>query len=337
MPIRTVRKSQGGIEYLATVLRAKASVITRAIFWKVSHASGTEEIHLKLGRYAKKEFNLETLQATSPKSELTLDDVEFRALLQFVAENYEPFRVGIKRYIPIDGSFQQSDVEQLRELFRHPDKQKLIEFVFNNNILPKDLIVGMQQKQRVQAIGRFEQLLDADAKEQEWQTWFAENDWVLGSDFVRILDERAIDTENVADYLVEAYDGFLDIIEIKRPGGGLRFWAATLDHGNYFPSTDLVKAITQATAYVFEIEREVDSQKFIERVGGVRTVKPRCVLVFGRSNEWDDEQSRAYRILNSSYHNLSIMTYDHVLARAKRLLGLLASADVTTFDDDIPF
>ena len=45
---------------------------------------------------------------------------------------------------------------------------------------------------------------------------------------MRILDERTIDTENVADYLVEAYDGFLDIIEIKRPGGGLRFWAATM-------------------------------------------------------------------------------------------------------------
>lgn len=157
---------------------------------------------------------------------------------------------------------------------------------------------------------------------------------VLGSDFVRILDERAIDTENVADYLVEAYDGF---IEIKRPGGGSRFWAAALDHGNYFPSADLVKAITQATAYDFEVEREVNSQKFIERVGGVRTVKPRCVLVFGRSNEWDYEQSRAYRILNWSYHNLSIMTYDHVLARAKRLLGLLPSAGVASPDDEFPF
>ena len=44
--------------------------------------------------------------------------------------------------------------------------------------------------------------------------------------------------------------------------------------------------------------------------------------VFGRSNESDEDQAGAYRILNSSYHNLSIMTYDHVLARAKRLLGL---------------
>ncbi len=41
-----------------------------------------------------------------------------------------------------------------------------------------------------------------------------------------------------------------------------------------------------------------------------------------RSNEWNDAQKESYRILNSSYHNLTVMTYDHVLARAKRILGL---------------
>ena len=37
-----------------------------------------------------------------------------------------------------------------------------------------------------------------------------------------VLDEidRAIDTENEADYLVEAYDAFLDIAEIKRADSG---------------------------------------------------------------------------------------------------------------------
>jgi hypothetical protein len=63
--------------------------------------------------------------------------------------------------------------------------------------------------------------------EPSWQKWFKTNSWVLGSDFVRILDERAIDTDHIADYLVEAYDGFLDIIEIKRPGGRLQFWASS--------------------------------------------------------------------------------------------------------------
>ena len=111
-----------------------------------------------------------------------------------------------------------------------------------------------------------------------------------------------------------------------------------LDHGNYIPSNDLIKAITQANAYIFELERELNSQKFIERVGGVRTVKPRCVLVFGRSHRWTHDERRAFRILNASYHNLSIMTYDHVLSRARRILGLPADGNASVADDDdIPF
>jgi len=55
-----------------------------------------------------------------------------------------------------------------------------------------------------------------------------------------ILDERHIDVENISDFLSEAYDGFLDVVEIKRPEGGLQFWAASPDHGNYVPSTDLL-------------------------------------------------------------------------------------------------
>ncbi len=37
---------------------------------------------------------------------------------------------------------------------------------------------------------------------------------------------------------------------------------------------------------------------------------------------FNDEQREAYRMLNANYHNLSIMTFDHVLARAKRMLNL---------------
>ena len=98
-----------------------------------------------------------------------------------------------------------------------------------------------------------------------------------------------------------------------------------------------MRAITQANGYIFEVEREINSQKVLERVGGVRTIKPRCMLVFGRSSDWDEDECRAFRILNSSYHNLSIMTYDHVLARAKRLLGIGGKPPLDKPDDDIPF
>ena len=120
---------------------------------------------------------------------------------------------------------------------------------------------------------------------------------------------------------MQSYDGFLDIIEIKRPEGELKFWGSALDHGNYYPHSDLIKAITQSISYIHEIELQANDMTFFKRVGKVKTIKPRCTLIFGRSNEWNQEQQEAFRVLNSSYHNLSIMTFDHVLDRAKRITG----------------
>ncbi len=101
----------------------------------------------------------------------------------------------------------------------------------------------------------------------------------------------------------------------------MRFWSPTLDHGNPWPSSDLTKALTQASRYIYEVEREANSVKFLERVRGVRTVKSRCTLIFGRSNDWSEQQIEAYRILNSGFHNLTVLTYDHVLQRAQRIMG----------------
>ena len=38
-------------------------------------------------------------------------------------------------------------------------------------------------------------------------------------------------------------------------------------------------------------------------------------------NDWNDEQREAYRILNAAYNQISILTYDHLLFRAKNVLG----------------
>jgi hypothetical protein len=311
---------------LSKVLLNKPRVITRAVLWSIYHDSGKEDIGLKLGRYTKPKEMLddekpETLQ---PKSELTLDDEEFKSLIEFIRDNYEPFRHGTKAFIPLDKPFEAESAAQIRALFSLPDKKQIVQFILSNKIIPEQLAIGLEQAHRISAIQQFEQMLEEDHKEPVWQDWFKKNSWVLGSEFVRILDERQIDTRNISDFLMEAYDGFLDIVEIKRPEGDLRFWAATLDHGNYIPSQDLMKAITQSTRYIFEVEREANSAKFLARVGQVKIVKPRCILIFGRSNDWNPEQVEAYRIMNAGYHNLTVMTYDYVLERAKRILGLAA-------------
>ena len=319
---------------LARVLLDKPTVITRAVFWSIPHDSGREDISLKIGRYRKPKrmFGREAPEVEEPKSELTLIDAEFKALIEFVRENYEPFRHGAKAFIPLDTPYDKENASQIRALFSLPERHKLVEFIVSNEIIPEELSVLLEQARRVRAVKVFEQMLEEDQKEQDWQSWLENNSWLLGSEFVRVLDDRNIDTQNISDFLMEAYDGFLDVVEIKRPEGGLVFWAASLDHGNYIPSSDLIKAITQANRYIFEIEREANSLKFLERVEGIRTVKPRCTLIFGRSSDWNNGQAEAYRILNAGFHNLHVMTYDHVLSRARRMIALEGEVQ-----DDCPY
>lgn len=319
--MKIVKTSKDGLEYLNVILKSKQTVVTKACLWGINHNSPKRDVSLKLGRYKKNALK-EELDLDSPKSELTLNDEEFHNLLTFISENYEPFKQGIKKYIPIDDKLDFKDINAIKAIFENPDKQKLLDFILKNKILPHELILNLHFQSKNKATTEFEGMLSQDLVESKWQSWFKENHWVLGSDFVRIVDERDIDTKNISDYLMQAYDGFLDIVEIKRPDGKLKFWADKMDHENVLPSSDLVKAITQATKYIYEVEREANSIKFSERTGNLRVIKPRCTLIFGRSFDWTEDQRVAYRILNSSYYNLSILTYDHVLDRAKRIIGL---------------
>ena len=307
----------------AVVLREKPTVVTRALFWKIPHHSGREDIAFKIGRYRRSPNHSgpESLEMENPRSALTLDNEETKALIKYLQDSYEPFRQGVNAFIPLNRPYNNESAEQLKAFFTHPEND-LINFILTKEIIPEHVVVALQQARRLTAIDEFEQMLQGNHVEQKWQAWFTKNDWVLGSEFVRIIDERDIDTKRISDFLMQAYDGFLDIIEIKRPEGGLNFWDSNIDHGNYVPSAALTKAIAQSQRYLFEVEQEANSAKFVERVGGIKTVKPRCTLIFGRSFDWNQDQVEGYRILNASYHSLTIMTYDHVLRRAKRMVGI---------------
>jgi hypothetical protein len=337
-----VQRSQAGIEYLQPkVLRRSPRTVTKAHFWRIPHNSGNVELSLKIGRYAVSRYGDDAVETENPKSELTLNQQELDELANYIKDNITPLKDGAKHYIVVDGKITADTAAQLRAFFGKPEKEELLSIILENEILPAELIQSLQIHQRLKATQEFEQLLLKSSSEQEWQQWFKQNSWVLGSEFIKIVEERAIDTENVADFLMQAYDGFLDIIEIKRPDTKQEFWASSKYRDNYIPSTELVGTIMQATNYIYEVERESNSVKFLERVGYIKAVKPRGVLIYGRSSGWNDEQIESFRLLNASYHNLTIMTYDHVLQRAKRMLGLVdkQKQQIARFDEDdcIPF
>ncbi len=328
-----VKTSQKGVDYAQPcTLKSKQRVYSQAMLMKIPHDHPDKsDISMKIGRY---NYPFGNAVSDKPKSELTLDNDELNALIKYISENYTPVNLGSGEYINVDGNNSELIIKFKSLVDSQDDTANLL---IDNDILTDNVYIAATSIKRKKSLAEFEDKLGENLSESYWQKWFADNKWVLGSDFAQIIDERAIDTENIADYIMRAFDSFIDLVEIKKPNG-LPFWASTKDHNNYVPSSDLTKAITQCLNYIYEIEREANSQKFIERTKS-KVVKPRCILVFGRSEDWNDEQREAYRILNASYNQLSILTYDHLLCRAKNVLGITKSnlSDLVDVDDELPF
>lgn len=309
-----IKKSGHGVDYAQShVLKRKQRVYSSAMLMKIPHSNvAKEDVVLKIGRY--KIFG--GIETDDPKSELTLDNEELNELIRYIETNYTPVSLGSGQYIAVQDD-QTRTIQKFKAIL---EKQPgVAQTLLDNNILTDNLLLAATAIQKKRTLECFAQEIEQDHPESFWQNWFSQNKWVLGSDFAEIIDNRHIDTKNVADYIMKAFDGFIDLVEIKKPNG-LPFWATSKDHDNYVPSADLIKAITQCLNYIYAIEQESNSAKFLAQTKG-KVIKPRCLLIYGRSNKWNEEQCEAFRILNAAYYQISILTYDHLLERAEKLFA----------------
>ncbi len=322
---KNVIKTADGQEYVEPcVLGSGPRSACRAVFFRNTHKSGEQIVSLKIARQKK----VGNQWVTKDDKAITLKPEEINRLIDYIQEYYTPLNIGMTEFIEADEDAAKL-FTKVRDLGISDDEvvSKLIE----SGILTQNLSVAITAAERNNAVQEFEQAIDTEGSEAFWQDWFTQNKWVLGSEYLNILPERDIDTNDIADYLMRSIDGFLDVVEIKRPS--LPFWAGPDSHGNYYPSAQLTAAISQCLNYLYRIELQSNSVDFMERVDGTKTVKPQCMLVYGRSDDWGEDKLRALRILNAAHHQLQIITYDQLLLRAKMLLGLSDQDD----DSMLPF
>lgn len=205
-------------------------------------------------------------------------------------------------------------------------KNKLAEVAKNYGLIKTGDIDEIVQKK--EAVMLFEKILNNQEEfnkykteigvgknEEVWQKFFSKNSWILGSDFVEVLDERRLDVGNITDYLLKSFDGFVDIVELKLPDSP--FWT-----DDNIPRSELTTASMQCHRYLLQTERNIKDLEFAKKIKFTPIAKPRITLIYGRSCDWDEGMREAYRVLNSSYSNLNVMTYDHLFERAKRLVGI---------------
>ena len=193
------------------------------------------------------------------------------------------------------------------------------------------LTAALELDRRTRAVEQFEHELEKQHLEGYWKSFFKEHVWMFGGSHVAILDEARIDIESTTDLPIEVEGGFMDIVELKRPDS--EFWAGTTRGGKYLyrgkhlvPHYELEGAIAQLTSYILQAEKQVANTDFL-RVHDVRPLKPRGLVVHGRSDNWGDHEWNAFRLLNDNLHGIQVMTFDHLLAQARRAVDLSQSSE----------
>jgi hypothetical protein len=178
-----------------------------------------------------------------------------------------------------------------------------------------------------------EELADYSAGKPEtvFQRWFEVNTWVLGREYIRRHPLRKVGIDSEADLVLETTDGFLDLVELKRPKAQTLAVKAGSNPSAafHYPHSELAQAYGQCVRYMGELEK---FRSQLEEKYKARIVAPRVFLVIGRSSADDQTGTEALRRTAATFHNIEVLTYDQILDIGRALLA----TDDSPFASDDP-
>lgn len=208
-------------------------------------------------------------------------------------------------------SLSELEIENLHGAYHHrmvnieiSNLEKLMELEASGNI--------------VTSIKTFNDLKKYEAGQAEkiFQNWIEANLWIFGIDYIKKHDTRKIALFSEGDLLMESVDGYLDLIELKRPLQNLLKYDSS--HSCYYPHSDLSQVIGQSLFYLQKLE---EYKLILENEYKIKVIMPRIKIIVGRNKDFSDEQKNCIRVLNSKLNSIQIITYDDLVLFGKLLLN----------------
>lgn len=175
---------------------------------------------------------------------------------------------------------------------------------------------------------RLQQSYPETKGEESWQKWIYQNSWLFATQYGSPLPRRIRGGRNqIPDFLFPTLDGFVDILEIKKPEAEVLI--ADKGHpGAYRLSGISNQALGQVINYLNEVEqhssgiiRDIQEIYSIE----VNALKPRAIILIGKSENWKRLQKVALREINNRLNQIEIITYTDLLQRSKNILKIYSN------------
>lgn len=163
--------------------------------------------------------------------------------------------------------------------------------------------------------------------ETDVQAFLEDHPWILGLPYVRARGRVAIPRGTV-DFVLDRYDGFFDIVELKGPEEQIiteRQTSVPQEERPGPPSTlSLSPALSNALAQA-HLYRSIllESQGLRAQFGLTDTRQPRILILIGRAHGLSDSAGEVLRQLNLSLHRVEVIPYDQLGQRTTGLLDNL--------------
>lgn len=162
-----------------------------------------------------------------------------------------------------------------------------------------------------------------------WQKWVYENHWLLGVQYLTPIEKAKVGFDNIPDFVFPTLDGFIDILEIKRP----TFATIREDPshaGSFIWCSETNKAIGQVVNYLqimelnqLQITKRINEDPENKYPTFIHSLKPRAFILIGNSSGWDTRQKQAFRILNYCLHGIEVLTYTDLISRGESIIKML--------------
>ena len=174
-------------------------------------------------------------------------------------------------------------------------------------------LLSVQKKEL--AIERLRDIIAGDFEnEVDIQKFLKENVWMFGNDYTFVIEENKINAKNILDIAPRNFESYVDIIEVKLPNETLFHFDSS--HNNYYSASKLTKAIAQTQNYLFELEKMTTNERY-QKDNNCAIIRPQGIVLFGSATDLNEDEKTYLRILNASYHNIKIITYQQLLEKAK--------------------
>ena len=238
-------------------------------------------------------------------------------------------RDAVAAYVPgkLAEVLERADVKRMSDEDKNAVLKMLPDFLASESIKSVNLIKATEIETLRGLEADFRAAIEHGHPERWWQTYIKGKILIIQQGYIRVIDKVniAVAGTKFPDFLLVTHDGYLDILEIKKPDTSLLKHDKSRD--NYHWDIEMAKAIVQIENYIEKVSevgpllcQELKEKHDID----LRVLRPRGIILAGDSRSiTTPKEKNDFRLLSLSLKNITVVTYDELLARLSNYIGAL--------------